>query len=147
MTIDDTLAFLTGTWALERAIADHRTGASGAFEGEGRVQVVSRRGRYEEHGRLHLGRYAGSAQRALDLVESSGGAVAVHFTDGRPFFELNLVTGTCAATHQCRLDRYELRYEVASPDVLVEHWRVTGPEKDYEAETRWRRRLPAAATG
>jgi Family of unknown function (DUF6314) len=147
MTIDDTLAYLTGTWALHRTIADHRSGRRGAFEGEGRVRAERRRGRYEEHGRLRFGLYAGSAQRALNLVGSPGGAVAVQFVDGRPFFELNLVTGACAATHHCRLDRYELRYEVASPDVLVERWRVTGPDNDYEAETTWRRRSSGAPSG
>jgi len=140
MEVVDTLAFLTGSWALDRAIADHRTGAGGSFDGDGDVHTVGRRGRYEEQGRLRLGGYDGSAHRALDLIGTDGGGVAVHFPDGRPFFELSLADGACRAVHQCRLDRYELRFEVGSDDLLLERWRVTGPAKDYEARTTWRRR-------
>jgi hypothetical protein len=140
MEIDDTLAYLTGAWELERTITDHRTGATGSFAGGGEVRTVGRRGRYEERGRLRLGGYDGSTHRALEFVGTDGGAVAVRFADGRPFIELNLVDGTWRAVHPCRLDRYELRFEVGSSDLLLEHWRVTGPAKDYEARTTWRRR-------
>ncbi|HEX4009539.1 MAG TPA: DUF6314 family protein [Solirubrobacteraceae bacterium] len=140
MRVQDTLDYLTGEWTLDRAIVDHRGAGTGAFEGHGALRTAGRRGRYEEWGRLRLGGYDGSARRALDLIAGPDGAVAVRFVDGRPFFELDLVTGTCRAVHPCRQDRYELEFEVSSPDVLVERWRVTGPAKDYEARTVWRRR-------
>jgi hypothetical protein len=139
MEVADTLAYLTGPWGLARTIADHRTRASGSFFGDAALHTVGRRGRYEERGRLRFGGYDGSARRALDLVATDGGAVAVRFTDGRPFFELSLLSGTGRAVHQCGPDRYELHFEVGSPDLLLERWRVTGPVKDYEAETTWRR--------
>jgi hypothetical protein len=142
MEVDDTLAYLTGAWLLDRSIADHRAGTTGSFEGDGELQTIGRQGRYEEQGRLRFGDHDTSARRALDLIGTDAGAVAVRFTDGRPFFELDLLSGTCRAVHQCRLDRYELHFEVGSPGLLLERWRVTGPEKDYEAQTTWRRRQP-----
>src|ERR1700761_3349486 len=140
MEVVDTLAYLTGSWVLDRTIADHRAGAGGSFAGDGDVRTAGRRGRYEEQGRLRLGGYDGSAHRALDLIATDGGGVAVHFPDGRPFIELSLGTGACQAVHQCRLDRYDLRFEVGSRDLLIGRWLVTGPAKDYEARTTWRRR-------
>jgi hypothetical protein len=140
MRIEDTLAYLAGTWTLSRAIVDHRTGVSGSFAGDAEVQILGRRGRYEEHGRLRFGGYDSSARRALDLIGTEGSMVTVLFTDGRPFFDLDLFTGTCRAMHQCSLDRYQLEFGVSSPDLLIERWRVRGPEKDYDARTTWRRR-------
>jgi hypothetical protein len=140
MTVDDTLAYLTGSWTLSRAIVDHRSSTSGSFEGRAQVRVQGRRGRYEENGRLRWARYDGSAGRVLDLVGADGGAVAVFFTDGRPFFDLDLSNGTCRAVHPCVADRYELEFRASSDELLVESWRVRGPEKDYEAKTTWRRR-------
>lgn len=137
--VQDTLAYLTGTWTLSRVITDHRAHATGEFAGEGEVRTRGRRGHYEEHGRLRLGGYDGSARRALDLIGGAGGAVAVRFNDGRPFFDLDLSRGISEAVHPCGRDRYELRFEVGGPDLLVERWRVTGPAKDYEAHTTWRR--------
>ncbi|HTU84752.1 MAG TPA: DUF6314 family protein [Solirubrobacteraceae bacterium] len=139
MEVEDTLAYLAGTWTLTRAIVDHRSGSSGSFDGVARVHTLGRRGRYEEQGRLRFGGYDGSARRALELVVLDARGVAVLFADGRPFFHLDLVTGTCQAVHRCSLDRYELEFGASSPDLLLERWRVRGPEKDYEAQTTWRR--------
>jgi hypothetical protein len=140
MEIEDTLSFLGGTWMLRRAIVDHLTRVSGSFDGEAEVRLFGRRGRYEEHGRLRFGRYDGSARRALELIGTDGNGVVVRFEDGRPFFELDLATGGGRAAHQCSEDRYELAFEVNSPDELFERWRVRGPHKNYEAQTTWRRR-------
>jgi Family of unknown function (DUF6314) len=140
MEVADTLAYLTGAWGLERTLADHRTGATGSFAGDGELRTIGRRGRYEERGRLRFGGYDGTAHRALDLIGADDGAVAVRFVDGRPFFQLSLGCGTCRAVHRCGEDRYELQFEARTPDLLLERWRVTGPAKDYAAQTTWRRR-------
>jgi hypothetical protein len=137
--VQDTLAYLTGTWTLSRAIIDHVSRVSGAFNGHAQVLASGRRARYEERGRLRFGSYDSRAQRALDLIGTDGGWVAVRFTDGRPFFDLDLTRATCRAVHQCSRDRYELEFRIKSPRLLVERWRVRGPEKDYEARTTWRR--------
>jgi len=140
MTVEDTFAYLTGSWTLSRAIVDHRGLTSGSFEGRAEVQARGTRGRYEEHGRLRWARYDGSARRVLDLVGTDDGVVAVRFTDGRAFFDLDLSSGTCQAVHQCGADRYELEFAAGSTELLIERWRVRGPDKDYEARTTWRRR-------
>ncbi len=139
MEVEDTLAYLTGTWTLSRVIVDHLNRRSGSFDGDAEVLALGRRGRYEERGRLRFGSYDGNARRALDLVGTDGSEVAVLFTNGRPFFALDLVKGECRAVHQCSRDRYELEFGVSSPDLLLERWRVRGPTKDYEARTTWRR--------
>ena len=147
--IADTLAFLLGDWALERTLTDHRAGADGRFEGTARLrpfggrEAAGRRARYEERGRLRYRDLQTSASRTLDYRATGAGAVAVSFADGRPFFELDLRTGTCRATHPCGDDVYELEFELVGDALLRERWRVTGPAKDYEATTTWRRLNPA----
>lgn len=139
MEVEDTLGYLAGRWALRRSLVDHRTGVTGSFAGDGEVQTLGPRGRYEERGRLRLGDHEGSVRRALDLVRSDGAAIDVRFTDGRPFFELDLSRGVAEAVHHCGRDRYELRFEVNAGDLLLEWWRVTGPHKSYDARTTWQR--------
>jgi hypothetical protein len=65
--------------------------------------------------------------------------VAVRFVDGRPFFDLDLLSGVCVAVHPCREDRYQIAFEVVSETLLLERWRVTGPSKNYSAQTTWQR--------
>lgn len=139
MDVRDTLGYLAGGWTLRRCLTDHRAATSGSFAGEADVLIRGRRGRYREHGQLRLGGHTSIARRALDLVGGDGGALAVLFTDGRPFFDLDLATGTCEALHLCGADRYALWFEARGDDLLVERWRVVGPQKDYEAHTRWER--------
>ncbi len=139
MDVEDTLSYLNGTWTLSRAIVDHAGGVTGSFDGDAQVRTRGRRGRYEERGRLSFGSYDGSAQRALELIGTDDGSVAVQFIDGRPFFALDLSGGICGVVHQCSRDRYELEFEVSSADLLLERWRVRGPAKHYEARTIWRR--------
>src|ERR1700733_9714660 len=133
MEVQDTLAYLTGRWALRRDLVDHMTGVSGSFAGGARVPTPGRRGRYEEHGRVRLGTYEARAERALELVGTDGSAVEVLFTDGRPFFELDLVSGTHRAVHEGSADLYALEFEVGSADLLVERWRVRGPTQKLHA--------------
>lgn len=139
MEVEDTLAYLTGTWKLSREIDDHLSGLSGLFVGDARVRSVGRTGRYEENGRLRFGATEGRAHRTLGLTGTPGGVVSVHFSDGRHFFDLDLATGICAALHRCSRDRYELEFNVSSADLLLERWRVCGPTKNYQARTLWRR--------
>ncbi|MGH2916709.1 MAG: DUF6314 family protein [Solirubrobacteraceae bacterium] len=138
MRADDTLAYLAGAWSLERRLVDHRAGLAGSFVGEAEVVTAERAGRYEERGRLRFDGYDGPAHRALDLT-AAGAAVTVSFTDGRPFFLLDLAPGGCSAVHVCRADRYELEFELGGRNLLLERWRVTGPAKHYEARTTWER--------
>lgn len=139
MTIDDTLAYLVGTWALSRTIEDYHRGATYAFRGSAEVRRRGCHARYEEEGVLRVGERQGRARRALRLTATEEGVVVVCFPDGRPFFDLNLGSGVCSVLHPCRMDCYELAFQVASESLLVERWHVTGPSKHYAAETVWQR--------
>jgi hypothetical protein len=146
MEIIDTFKFLLGTWALERSIVDLRSGIRGIFEGSatlveapnGRCNLSSR-ARYDETGDLHFGAHTGPASRSLEYTPLNRKAVQLYFTDGRPFTDLDLRSGAWRSTHQCGQDRYEVSTFVRSHSEVLEHWRVQGPEKHYQATATLRR--------
>jgi hypothetical protein len=140
IAIANTLEFLLGRWSIERVIHDHRDNTVVRFSGVAVVEPDGSAGAsYLEQGRVTLGAHAGPAQRRLRFSEREDGTVRVDFQDGRPFLDLDLSTGGTRATHPCRADTYEMAFEVLGLDELLERWRVTGPDKDYDAETAWRR--------
>lgn len=59
----------------------------------------------------------------------------LHFSDGRPYVELDLRSGAWQAVHDCGADRYEIETVVRSASTIEERWRVRGPAKDYTALT------------
>lgn len=143
MQIDDTLGFLLGAWTLTRTITDHRTGVSGRFEGTATLlgsEDDPRSARYHETGRLRYGSHDGQAKRTLHYLHQDTGCVLVSFSDGRPFFELDLRRGSWLAQHPCNADHYALEFKTRSDTDIDEQWRVQGPRKDYTANTQWRRR-------
>ena len=137
----ETIGFLIGSWRVERLIEDHRSGLRGTFDGtatfiefgHGDDSSFERRARFDEAGELCFGAYRGPSRRSLEYVQKEGAAAQIYFTDGRPFIELNLSSGTWQSTHLCGLDRYEINFSVKSDDLLEERWRVKGSNKDYEA--------------
>ncbi len=143
MQTADTLAFLLGTWALNRTIEDHRTTTSGLFEGQASVADLAaagacsacQRARYEESGELRFGTRVTRASRSLLYARLDDASVMLHFADGRPFVPLDLRSGEWHSVHHCGDDLYELDTTVHSPSVIQERWRVTGPSKDYVALT------------
>ncbi len=95
---------------------------------------------YTETGELRFGTHTGPATRSLRYQGLPDGTVDVRFADGHLFYQLDLRSGRCAAVHQCRADRYEITYLVLGEDLMEEHWRVRGPDKDYAATAtliRW----------
>jgi len=139
----DTLAFLLGTWDLERAIDDYRSGSDGLFRGSATlvqseaVTANSRYGqaRYQESGELRFGTQVTRASRTLVYERLPDTSVMLHFADGKPFVDLNLESGEWRALHHCVDDLYELTTTVRSASVVEERWRVSGPTKDYLAVT------------
>jgi hypothetical protein len=130
----DTLAFLRGTWHLDRRLADYRTGCRGTFTGEAEFMVTSEPAvlAYTERGQLRFGGHAGAAFRNLIFRGLPGGAADVRFADGRPFYRLDLASGRWRAKHVCAgRDDYVVTYRVLSPDLVEERWRAAGPDKDY----------------
>lgn len=147
MKIEDTLAFLLGRWELSRSYADHRSGTDGTFRGQA-VLTVTRsaaaagglaRARYEETGELCFGSYRAPASRSLEYRRQADGTVMLYRPGDQPYIELDLTSGVARASHPCGADYYETSVVVKSPDVVEEHWRVRGPDKDYTAVTIMRR--------
>ena len=146
----DTLAFLRGTWHLDRSLTDLRLGISGTFTGQAEFAATGDPAvlRYHEQGELRFGGHTGPAWRALLCRGLPGGAVDVRFADGREFYRLDLSSGRWRARHLCAgRDDYVVTFRVLSQDLLEERWRVLGPEKDYVSLTALRRtaRAPGAA--
>jgi hypothetical protein len=137
----DTLEFVRGRWLVERDLIDFRTGQRGWFRGVARCAELAAGQRtpgalgYVEEGELRFGSYRGPASRSLLLLPGPGGSAGVRFADGRPFYRLDLRSGTCTAEHPCGQDSYLVTVRVLGPDVYREHWRVTGPGKDYAMTT------------
>lgn len=141
MEVGDTLGFLLGRWSIRRSLVQ-RDGGRASFVGTGTYTEHSgcdrgrRQARYEEVGELVFASYSGAAGRSLHYAAAPGGGpVAVHFSDGRPFVDLDLSTGSWTARHPCAEDEYEIATRVLAPDVLEERWRVRGPTKSYDAVT------------
>ncbi|MHB1819713.1 MAG: DUF6314 family protein [Streptosporangiaceae bacterium] len=147
MEIADTLAFLLGTWRLERSIGDRLTGTRLSFSGlasltpagpdeETEGEITPARARYEESGELVIGAdYRGPATRTLDYARLGESGVMLYFATGLPFVDLDLRAGNWLGIHDCGADRYEIRTEVVTYDAIRERWRVRGPHKDYDAIT------------
>jgi hypothetical protein len=145
----DALAFLRGTWRVQRRLADHVTGSIGSFEGVASftadgVAVLS----YHEEGELRFGEYSGPASRDLIYRAGGDGAADVCFADGREFYRLDLRPGTWRDQHLCDPDRYTVAGRLLGPDSFEERWRASGPRKDYEIITTLvRTRLVRAQAG
>jgi hypothetical protein len=139
----DTLAFLLGSWSLERSIEDHRSGTRGSFSGSATLVWAGaepglasvRRARYDEAGELRFGAHTGPASRHLEYARQDGAAVMIYFADGRPFTDLDLRGGAWSTVHDCDEDRYEITTILRSDRVVEERWRVRGPSLSYDAIT------------
>jgi hypothetical protein len=141
--IADTLAFLLGSWSLERSIEDHRSGTCGSFFGSATLVwtaaqpglASASRACYDEAGELRFGAHLGPASRHLEYARQDGAAVMIYFADGRPFTDLDLRGGAWRAIHDCRDDRYEITTILRSYRLVEEYWRVRGPSLSYDAIT------------
>jgi hypothetical protein len=140
--ISDTLSFLLGTWEVNRAYTDHRSGTSASFQGQAVLAVDAagpERAQYEEAGQLCLGDHQGQARRSLEYERRPDGTVLLYRPGRQPYVDLDLTSGAWDAVHPCGADRYEISTVVLLPDLVQEYWRVRGPEKDYTAVTTLRR--------
>jgi hypothetical protein len=136
-----TIDFLRGDWDVERLIRDRRAGQDGAFRGTARFRPTadSHVLEYTEDGELRFGSHHGPAQRRLIYRGRADGAADVRFEDGRDFYSLDLRAGAWQTDHPCRADSYHVTITRLSLDSFTEVWQVTGPDKDYELDTTYRR--------
>jgi hypothetical protein len=143
MEISDTLGFMLGTWDLSRSYTDHLSGTTAAFQGQAILATDPAAGpdraQYQETGRMRLGSHQGTARRSLEYVRRPGGMVMLYRPGRQPYVDLDLTSGAWDAVHPCGADRYEISTAVLSRDVVQEHWRVQGPDKNYTAVTTLRR--------
>jgi Family of unknown function (DUF6314) len=159
--VTDALAFLRGTWQVTRQLIDHRAAADGTFtgvatwlapdgpvaddsaaddsaeHGPGADEPAADRPvlAYHEHGELVYRGHRGPASRRLIYRSGPDGTADVRFTDGHEFYQLDARDGTWQAQHECGADHYAVSGRVLGDDAFREHWRVTGPAKDYEIIT------------
>ncbi len=134
----DTYAYLLGRWSVERTVVDRHGGSGGRFSGTAEARPTGETGStaaYVEDGCFVTAGRSWPAQRRLLYRRLPSGAVAMDFADGRPFIQCDLSGGRWACEHLCGPDVYRMEYEALGPDALIERWDVSGPAKDYRAET------------
>lgn len=157
--VPDVLAYLAGSWRVERSVRDLAGGGEGRFEGV-TVFGAPHRDAPGEHGGpladgepladgglLHeecgtfvwLGVARPAARTLRFLPGSRPGTADVRFADGRPFHDLDLTTGRHVADHPCSADLYRGEFTVRDGDRWRTVWRVAGPVKDLLLVTDYAR--------
>jgi hypothetical protein len=136
--------YLEGVWRAQREVADFRSGRVGSFLGVATLAPwldgAAAGGPagallYQEEGELRFGDHHGPAARRLLCVPRPDGTAEVLFADGRPFYLLDLRSGLWEAEHPCGRDHYLVTFRLLDAHRFTEHWRVRGPDKDYEMRT------------
>lgn len=149
MELDDAFGYLLGRWQVRRLVRDGRAGTTFSFSGEARVSPLkpregARTARYEEQGELAGPAGSGPASRRLTIEELADGRLRLFLADGSFFVDLDLRAGSSSAVHPCGDDCYEIETRPLGPERFEERWRVSGPEKSYEALTSYERLGPSS---
>lgn len=134
----DPVRALAGAWRIDRTVRDLKGGHDAAFRGHAHIVPDGDGLAWAEEGRLVTADHAGRARRAMRIVPAGAGW-EVLFEDGRPFHPLDLTGGDCTVVHLCGRDRYDGTYRLAGPDRLLVRWHVTGPAKDLDIRSEYRR--------
>ena len=145
--VADVIAFLRGTWLIERDIVDARGAALGAFSG---TAEFAARWQLVELGRgrgVAVGRQTHSAattqragRRLLVAVRPDVPCVVdVAFDDGRFFHRADLSSGSDTFVHGCAPDTYYGSWTVVSPDRFRLTWDVEGPAKQITIRSTYSR--------
>ena len=142
--VADALAFLAGSWQVERTVRDLAADVTGTFTGTTDfLPDPAEAGTllHVESGSFTWRGTARPAERTLLYVpgEEPGTAV-VRFADGRFFHGLDLRTGHHVADHPCSADLYRGEFTVYDAGRWRTVWRVKGPAKDLVLTTDYRRR-------
>ncbi|MGW4672817.1 DUF6314 family protein [Streptomyces sp. NPDC004324] len=141
--VADVLAYLTGTWRVERSVRDLASGAEGRFTGTTVFSPLDDGGDgllHHESGTFIWQGVARPAERTLWFLPGRrAGTADVRFADGRPFHGLDLGTGRHVADHPCAADLYRGEFTVSGADRWRTVWRVGGPAKDLLLTTAYAR--------
>ncbi|MEU6277424.1 DUF6314 family protein [Streptomyces populi] len=151
--VEDVLAYLGGSWRVERTVRDLASGAEGHFTGTtvfgppDESESPDDGGPPDGAGLLH--RESGTfvwqgvarpAERTLRFLPGDApGTALVRFSDGRPFHGLDLTSGRWVADHPCAADLYRGEFTVRDEDRWRSVWRVRGPAKDLVLTTGYTR--------
>lgn len=144
--VPDLKQFLCGSWSVDRLIIDHARTTIGRLEGKATFRPSGPGLLYEETGTLVLGGHRGQAAQTYRYDFRDGNRRAlVRFRDGRPFHDLDLSSGQDREHHRCPPDLYEGVFLALGPAAWRTEWKVTGPRKDYDLVTMYRRRAGKSA--
>ena len=145
--VTDVLAYLAGSWRVERSVRDLASGAQGSFSGATVFEPLDDE-ENDETGLLHheSGTFvwqdvARPAERTLRFLADGDGAgrADVRFADGRPFHDLDLTSGRHVTDHPCAADLYRGEFTLRDADHWRTVWRVGGPTKDLLLTTDYTR--------
>ncbi|MBR2689343.1 MAG: hypothetical protein IKE42_15960 [Aquamicrobium sp.] len=140
-TADDIFSALEGEWCLNRNIEAQATMQGRAQFTRLRQDILA----YHEEGNLRLasGTKFNAERDYIFERRSNGFAVFFPETPPRLFHSVNLkraeVSFWGTATHLCKADFYETRYDFYSRDLFVIEHRVSGPRKDYSIRSEYQR--------
>jgi len=126
-----------GGWRLDRRIEDRKTGLTGRLEGRAVWVPDQDRLQLTETGTLRYGDGAPLQAERRYLWRRQAGGIAVMFDDSRPFHWFS--GDQTVARHECPPDQYHVRYDFHLWPDWRAIWTVTGPRKDYEMISRYRR--------
>ncbi|MFK7942977.1 MAG: DUF6314 family protein [Paracoccaceae bacterium] len=122
-----------GSWLVSRLIR-HASGAVAKFNGTASWTPVNGGLQYLEEGQMTVeGHPPLQAERAYFWADD----LTVFFDDGRFFHRVPGKGG--AVEHWCDPDKYVLVYDFAGWPRFKVAWHVTGPRKDYSADTEYKR--------
>ncbi len=130
-----TLQDFIGFWDIDRDIDDRLTGLQSTFSG---TATIHKDGNYAENGDLTLPTGAVLKASRTYLWFDMPGGIQINFPDGRPFHQIRLTHPT--DRHLCDPDTYDVRYDLGKFPDWTAFWHVTGPKKDYEMVSRYRKR-------
>ncbi|MGW5179288.1 DUF6314 family protein [Streptomyces sp. NPDC004082] len=137
--VADVLAFLAGSWRVERRVVDLAAGTEGRFTGTTVFSPLEDGGDgllHHESGTFAWQGTPRPAERTLWFLPGGrAGTADVRFSDGRPFHDLDLSTGRHVAVHPCAADHYRGEFTVDDAGRWRTVWRVGGPAKDLVLTT------------
>lgn len=131
-----TQSFFAGRWQMIRIIENVTEGIIGEFWGEARFEPDGTGLTCRENGVLRFRGTDYHAERASLWRFPGGGRVEVRYEDGRPFHDF--IADDPEAVHECGEDLYRVAYDFER-DAWTSVWEVSGPDKDYQMTTRYRR--------
>jgi hypothetical protein len=142
--VTDALGYLAGSWRTERTVRDLASGDEGHFSGTTAFGRLEGGGLLSQESGIFVWQgVPRPAERTLRfLPDGTPGTAHVHFSDGRPFHDLDLTSGHHVADHPCAPDLYRGEFTVQDADRWRTVWRVGGPAKDLLLRTDYTREPP-----